>query len=414
MQGCQMPFYANDHESRRYITAAHFEANSIRIVGAADFDTGPGYLSPRRLPAWTRLRLPAEMEHVVSMPASVRIEFSTDADALELVVSTTTISAPSREPATPTFELQINGRPAASVVAKLSHRIHRELKTGEPLALISSAPERIRFERLGRHMKNCQIWLPHNAIVDLHGMHLAKEAELRSFCGSSNVWLHYGSSISQGMEVTCPTRTWPEIAARMGDYTLRSFAFAGQCHLDPFVARAMAEMEAAFISIKTGVNIAAARSLNTRTFGAALHGFLDTLRDKHPVTPILLISPIHRAHRRSGTQNDHQKPSRLRRLQFNARKLLGTQPPERRVQWQSSVLTLESARNIIERIVRDRRSAGDHYLNHLDGLSLLGPENERLLLDGIHPSEAGHHLIGTRFGELVFTPGMRIRPTSAA
>jgi hypothetical protein len=46
------------------------------------------------------------------------------------------------------------------------------------------------------------------------------------------------------------------------------------------------------ISLKVGVNIAGGASLSYRTSGPALHGFLDTVRDGHERTPILVISPI--------------------------------------------------------------------------------------------------------------------------
>lgn len=33
--------------------------------------------------------------------------------------------------------------------------------------------------------------------------------------------------------------------------------------------------------------------MRLRAFGPAVHGFLDTLREGHPTTPLLVISPIY-------------------------------------------------------------------------------------------------------------------------
>ncbi|MEV7468866.1 hypothetical protein AB0O20_20510 [Streptomyces kronopolitis] len=62
--------------------------------------------------------------------------------------------------------------------------------------------------------------------------------------------------------------------------------------LDPYVARTIRDMPADLISLKVGINIVALATFRLRTFGPAVHGFLDTVRDGHPDTPLLLMSPV--------------------------------------------------------------------------------------------------------------------------
>jgi len=47
-----------------------------------------------------------------------------------------------------------------------------------------------------------------------------------------------------------------------------------------------------FISLKLGINVVNGDSMRERSFIPAVHNFLDTIREKKPNTPILIISPI--------------------------------------------------------------------------------------------------------------------------
>jgi hypothetical protein len=142
-----------------------------------------------------------------------------------------------------------------------------------------------------RHPKGLELWFPSNGVVELCAVRA--DAPIEPAPETRPLWIHHGSSISQCDAASSPTRTWPAIAARLGGFDLLNLGFGGQCcHLDPFVARTIRDLPAAFISLKIGVNITQADSLKFRTFGPTLHGFLDTIRDGHPNTPILLVSPI--------------------------------------------------------------------------------------------------------------------------
>ncbi|MDD0857936.1 SGNH/GDSL hydrolase family protein [Arthrobacter alpinus] len=85
---------------------------------------------------------------------------------------------------------------------------------------------------------------------------------------------------------------WPALAARLGGMELTNLGFGGSALLDPFTARTMRDTPADAISIKMGINIVNLDLMRLRAFGPAVHGFLDTLRDGHPETPLLVVSPV--------------------------------------------------------------------------------------------------------------------------
>ena len=54
----------------------------------------------------------------------------------------------------------------------------------------------------------------------------------------------------------------------------------------------MRDPPADLISVKIGINLVNTDLMRLRAFAPAVHGFLDTIRDGHPTTPLLVVSPI--------------------------------------------------------------------------------------------------------------------------
>lgn len=106
------------------------------------------------------------------------------------------------------------------------------------------------------------------------------------------MWLHHGSSISHGSTAAGPTSTWPALAASLAGVELINLGLSGSALLDPFTARAMRDTAADLISVKIGINLVNTDAMRLRAFGPAVHGFLDTVRDGHPTTPLLVVSPL--------------------------------------------------------------------------------------------------------------------------
>jgi hypothetical protein len=133
--------------------------------------------------------------------------------------------------------------------------------------------------------------------------------------------------------------------------------------------------------------------LKDRTFAPALHGFLDTLRDAHPLTPLLVVSPII-----CPMAEDHPGPT-IPDGKGGFRIVPGG-PPELR----ATSLTLRRIRTIVSETVAGRRERGDANLHSLDGLELFGESDAPTLPDGLHPDGDGYLRIGERFAAHAFAP----------
>lgn len=374
----------------RRLTPAEMRNSPIEFVGALDFDMREHGISPRRLPAWTRPQVPPMMDVMVRMPAGVRLAFVTDASRIELHVLTTTMVTPPRPPRAVAFDLDVDGE------------IHSAAGTGGNLIIINpDKPGDFELQRgeaytvsfdLESGLKSCQLWLPHNAFVELRGLSLDDGARLEAPPPASR-WVHYGSSISHCMEAETPTGTWPAIAASHAGLSLSGLGFGGQCHLDQFVARTIGDLDADVISIKTGINVVNMDSMRERTFVPALHGFLDTIRERRPQTPIIVASPIY-------CPSAEQCPGpTIADAQGKFRTLQGHE------EIQQGCLTLTRIREIIQGVVEVRRQLGDPHLGYVDGLALFGEADADDLPDDLHPNPAGYRRLGERFARLVFTDG---------
>jgi hypothetical protein len=247
----------------------------------------------------------------------------------------------------------------------------------------------VRFTGLADGVKNVEIWLPHNEPTQLVALHT--NAPVEETPVDRRVWLHHGSSISHGSNATNPTAIWPAVAAARAGVDLVNLAFSGSALLDPFTARTMRDVPADLISVKIGVNLVNKDLMRLRAFVPAVHGFLDTIRDGHPTTPLLVVSsilcPIHEDTPGPCAMNVDPE---TKRASFYA---TGTPEPGR--------LTLRIIREELARIVEQR---DDPHLHYLDGRELYGEGDvERLPLpDALHPDTATHELIGSRFADLVF------------
>ena len=61
---------------------------------------------------------------------------------------------------------------------------------------------------------------------------------------------------------------------------------------EAIMGRVIRDAPADVISLKLGINLVNANSMTERTFGPAVHGLLDHVRDGHPSVPVLVVSPI--------------------------------------------------------------------------------------------------------------------------
>jgi hypothetical protein len=382
------------------------------IHGAVDIERTAHGLLPHRLPAWARAQYPdASLAMAESQPSGVRLSFRTAATAIELdTLPTKRVYAGMAARPDGVYDLHINGTLARQLSAPGGKTMHIDMAAGTS-SIAPGATQTLRFSDLPAGDKAIDIWLPHDETTEL--IDLRANAAITPLAATSKPrWLHHGSSISQGSNAASPSGIWPVVAARHAGVDLLNLGLSGNALLDPFTARTMRDQPADLISVKLGINLVNTDLLRLRAFVPAVHGFLDTIRDGHPATPLLMISPlycpIHEA--TPGPCLFDVNALSEGRLLFRA--------AGKRSDIRQGKLTLQIIREQLQSIVQQRQ-ASDVNLHYLDGTQLYGPaDNARLPLpDELHPDAATHQLIGERFHELGFltaTTAPQVEPPTVA
>lgn len=316
----------------------------------------------------------------------------TKAEHVTLVVHSTRLAYKGIKRPRGNIDLVVDHQLVASDQLTGGDAYETDLQTGAT-QLVPGPSHTTRFTGLGPGEKLVELWLPHNEQIEL--IELSTDAPVAPAPTDAPRWLHHGSSISHGSNATSPARTWPALAARLGVVDLRNLGFGGSALVDPFMARVMRDTPADVISLKLGINVVNSDAMRLRAFVPAVHGFLDTLRDGHPNTPILLVSPIHCDIHENTPGPGAFDPETFRpgQVRFVA---TGDTAMGR--------LTLRVIRDALASIVEAR---DDEHLHYLDGTELYGPADaiSHPLPDALHPDTATHELIGTRFARHAFGPG---------
>ncbi|MFD4656023.1 GDSL-type esterase/lipase family protein [Kitasatospora sp. NPDC058444] len=368
------------------------------LHGHLDLERTARGLLPHRLPTQARRRIPdGHLAMAESQPSGVRLVFRTRATTVTLHTVPTKRAYPG-VPNVPdgVYDLLVDGRLTAQTSVPGGNLRTVDLAAGT-FELTEGPSGSARFTGLPDRDKTVEIWLPHTETTEL--IALDTDAPIEPIpAGARKRWLHHGSSISHGSNAAHPTGTWPALVAVGAGLDLANLGFGGGAMLDPFTARTIRDTPADLISLKLGVNLVNADLMRLRAFTPAVHGFLDTVRDGHPTTPLLVVSPVY-------CPLHETVPGPLApdfsdgTLRFRA-----TGDP---AEVAAGRLTLTVIRAELARIVAERRADGDHHLHHLDGLALYGePDHDtHPLPDGLHPSPEAHRLIAERFTELALTPG---------
>lgn len=166
----------------------------------------------------------------------------------------------------------------------------------------------------------------------------------------------YGTSIQQGGCASRPGMCHTNQMSRMLNRPFINLAFSGSGKGEPAMAELIAD-------IKNPAMIVLDYDANAHVDGlrATLSNFIDIIRKKHPVTPILLIS----------------------KLPFAAELANEYQYPEER--WEYQKIHMDE--------LKKRRDAGDTNIHFLDGTALLGNDPSECTVDGIHATDLGFYMM---------------------
>ena len=229
--------------------------------------------------------------------------------------------------------------------------------------------DRFHFDQLPAGEKVIELWLPQFGEFQLRTLQIDDGASLAAHLDTRPRWITYGSSITQCRTAASPSQTWPAIVARNRNFNLTCLGFGGQCLLEPMLARLIRDLPADYLSMCVGINIYGAGSLSPRTFRAAIIGFVQIVREKHPDTPYAVMSPIYSPPRESA----------LNTVGF----------------------TLQAMREEVAAAVDALRAAGDQQLHYVDGLTIFGADYAHLLPDELHPDAEGYRIMGENFTQQV-------------
>jgi hypothetical protein len=365
----------------------------VEIRGALEVVTTEAGVLPRRLPQWTIAQSDASMERQATAGSGVRLAFRTAATALELDVLTTVPMMAENEPHPDDagrFEITCDGVPAGTRPAPVGTVLLMDQNMTH-VGTVPGQPATVRFQGLPAGPKDVEIWLPQWVKSELVALRADADVTPPTPTGR-RLWLHHGSSISQCNEADSPLGVWPVIAARAAGVDPVNVGLSGNCYLDPFVARSIRDTRADLISLKLGINFTGKAAYTLRTLVPTVHGFLDTIREGHPGTPLLVISPI-------ACPALEQTPGPT---VWRDDVMYATGDPATVA---AGALTLQVVRRELRRIVTER-SKQDPNIHYLDGLELLALEEaDEYLGEGLHPTPAGYRLIGERFARLAFGAG---------
>ncbi|CAN7446760.1 SGNH/GDSL hydrolase family protein [Paenibacillus sp. LjRoot56] len=164
--------------------------------------------------------------------------------------------------------------------------------------------------------------------------------------------LFYGTSITQGGCATRPGMAYPNIISRRVNMEFLNLGFSGNGKGEPELAHILAEIsDPACLVLDYEANCVSTESLQK-----TLPEFIRIYRNKHPHTPILVVSCIPYAKERYSKQLKFEKEER-KGVQF--------------------------------RTVEQLRENGDANIYFYDGSTLLGEHAHECTVDGVHPTDLG-------------------------
>jgi lysophospholipase L1-like esterase len=284
-------------------------------------------------------RIPRDTWQTAQLPVGVRLELVGDAESVDIVYRTTTDDLGYRgDGAGRTFSLWRAGKLVDEEKAD----------TGE---------SRVRLALGGwPGDERAIVYLPEGMkpiIKSLGGV----GGRIEPAPADQPRWIAYGDSVAEGWAASGPAYAWPAVAGRRYGFDVVNMGYAGAARGEVASAEQIANLEADVISITHGTNCWTRTPHSVDMMLAAVAAFIDVVRQGHPETPIVVVSPVIRP-------DAEETPNR-----FGA--------------------TLAELRHAME------AEAAERDVVVIPGANLIGAEH---LADGIHPDDEGHRILAEVIG----------------
>lgn len=307
----------------------------VQVAGLGWYGEEPSVL--RRMPARMKDRMTPAVWGLAQHPSGARLRFRTDSPRLGLVARNPDASTMHHMTSVGQngFDLYVDGQYRNSAWPDAKGLIQREWTLGED-----------------RRVREVTLYLPLYKAVTIERLVLEPGAVVSapsSFARPRPV-VFYGSSITQGGCAENPGLSYTAILGRSLNLDFINLGFSGAGLGEPAVAEAVAEIDAEAFVLDYWANP------SPEVYRDTLPGFVDTLRRRHPRTPILVTGPF-------------WFPAEAGSSALHAQQ--------------------EAKRKTARDFVAARRKSGDRAITFVDGLGMLSPSQGSGLVDGVHPNSLG-------------------------
>jgi lysophospholipase L1-like esterase len=335
------------------------------LHGQIDVRRRPGSIQPLRYRAAEHEFYDPFTRWVASAPAGVRLRLRTDSDVLRFKVKQR-VAAFDGNPRPVVYRVFLDGDPhgAGTVVGGAMIGADGKLSGDENATVTIDLPVRDN---------EVEVWLPQTATVSFTEVAIADGRNWAPWPDHRKRVVFHGSSITHCMEAATPAGAWPAVAAHLADIDHVNLGWAGSCLISGLAARIIRDQPADAIVLKLGINVHGEGLLKDRTFLDSVHSMLSIIREKHALTPIVVISPI-------------------------------WSPPREDIGGAGGP-SLRRMRELLQDVVTARQRSGDGRIRYLSGLELFGPDDRADLPDDLHPNADGYGRMGERFHTLMLTGG---------
>jgi lysophospholipase L1-like esterase len=310
-------------------------SDPIEVAGLGWFGEEPSVL--RRLPSRMKDRVSPAVWGLAQHPSGGRLRFRTDSLRLGLVAKNPDASTMHHMTSVGQngFDVYVDGEYRGSAWPETTGLIQKEWALGEE-----------------RRMREVTLYLPLYKAVTVERLVLEPGATLAAPTPAARPRpvVFYGSSITQGGCAENPGLSYTAILGRSLKLDFVNLGFSGAGLGEPAVAEAVAEIEAEAYVLDYWANP------STEVYRDTLPGFVDTLRKRHPRTPILITGPF-------------WFPAEAASASLHAQQ--------------------EAKRKTARDFVATRRKAGDREIVFVDGLEMLSRSQGSGLVDGVHPNSLG-------------------------